>query len=284
MRMPVLFVGHGSPENAVEDNEYTRNWKILAAGLPRPKAILCVSAHWVDEGGTFVTGQKEPRTIHDFYGFPQELYRIRYAAPGSPAHADAVRKAVKTARVRLDNAWGLDHGAWSVLVNMYPKADIPVLQLSLDYGLPPEKHLAIGRELAGLREKGVLIIGSGNLVHNLRKASFGAGPYDWAVAFDRFVAQSMRKGDLDALVNFNENRYASIAHPTIEHYLPLLYALGAAGEEEPVFFNEGIFASSIGMRCAVFGAKGVAFGPCGAEKADDTDFEGMASKVQKPLI
>ncbi len=284
MRMPVIFVGHGSPENAVEDNEYTRNWKILAAGIQRPKAILCVSAHWVDEGATFVTGQREPRTIHDFYGFPEELYRMQYNAPGSPAHAGAISKAVKTAHVRLDSAWGLDHGAWSVLANMYPLADIPVLQLSLDYDLPPEKHFAIGKELAAMREKGVLIIGSGNLVHNLRKAAFGAEPYGWALAFDSFVKDGMRRSDTDALVNFAENRDSAMAHPTSEHYLPLLYALGAAGEEEPQFFNEGIFASSIAMRCAVYGAGLIPFGPCGIGKKDATDFEGMASKVQRPLI
>ncbi len=250
--LPAVFIGHGSPENALQDNEYTRNWKKLARALPKPEAILCISAHWLKEG-TAVTGIEKPATIHDFYGFGDELYKIRYDANGSPEMADKIKNIVKTVRVGIDLEWGLDHGAWSVLANMYPKADVPVVQLSLDYYLPPEKLYAIGKELKPLREIGVLIIGSGNLVHNLTRMDPDSGPYSWATEFDSFVKKNLDKRNDKALITYMEQNTATLAHPSNEHYIPLLHVLGASIGEKPQFFNEDIFAGSVGMRCAVFG-------------------------------
>ena len=252
--MPVLFIGHGSPENAIENNEFTRNWKKIASTIPRPEAILCISAHWLREGSA-ITGMEKPRTIHDFYGFPEKLYRVKYDVKGSPEYAKRIKQLVKSVRVELDYEWGLDHGTWSVLVNMYPEADIPVLQLSLDYYLPLEKQFQIGRELMSLRSEGVLVIGSGNIVHNLMAVNFQAKPYDWAVDFDNFVKHSLETRDDDALINYARQKSASLAHPTNDHYLPLLYVIGASETEKPQFLNEGVFAGSVGMRCAIFGAK-----------------------------
>lgn len=254
-KMPVIFVGHGSPENAIEDNIFTRNWEALAKAIPKPKAIISVSAHWLEEGRTSALAVPKPRTIYDFYGFQKELYEMTYGAEGAPKLADEICGMVKTVKVGRNLSWGLDHGTWIVLARMYPKADVPVLQLSIDYDLDPGKHLEIGGELAGLREKGVLIMASGNLVHNLREIDFDAEPYPWAVGFDRFVKENLEDGNTDALVDFRKNRYAERAHPTYDHYLPLLYALGAAEGEMPQFLNEGIIAGSISMRCAVFGAE-----------------------------
>ena len=251
--MPILFVGHGSPENATEDNEFTRRWKKLASSIPKPKAILSVSAHWLKEG-TAVTTMEYPRTIHDFYGFPEDLYRIEYKAPGSPKLADRIKTLVRCTGVNMDHEWGIDHGTWSVLLNMYPKADIPVLQLSLDYYLPFEKQYQIGAELAPLRDEGVLILGSGNLVHNLMMIDPSAKPYDFAVDFDLFVKAKLEARDDAPLINFTSHKLSSSAHPTYDHYLPLLYALGASQGEKPQFFNDKIVFGSVSMRCAVFGA------------------------------
>jgi 4,5-DOPA dioxygenase extradiol len=251
-RMPAVFIGHGSPENALEDNEFSRRWKELARSIPRPKAILSISAHWLTEG-TAVTAMPKPRTIHDFYGFPEALNKIQYPAVGSPELAARIAKTIASVKVQPDGEWGLDHGTWSVLVNMYPRADIPVLQMSLDYYLPPAKQYRIGRELRALRNEGILILGSGNLVHNLMAVEFGAAPYDWALEFDEFVQQSLERRDDDALIQYARQKSARLAHPTFDHYLPLLYVLGASENETPRQFNEGIFAGSVGMRCAVFG-------------------------------
>lgn len=245
-------MGHGSPMNAIEDNEFSRNWKELAQAIPKPEAILCVSAHWVTEG-TYVTAMENPKTIHDFYGFPRKLYEVQYKAKGSPGLANKITDIIKSVEVLPDYDWGLDHGTWSLLVNMYPKADIPVLQLSLDYNLPLDKHFQIGRELNQLRKKGVLIIGSGNLVHNLLVIDLNASPYTWAVDFDDFVKDSLEKEDYNALISYTKHKSSALAHPTNEHYLPLLYVIGAVENEKPQFLNEGIFAGSISMRCAVFG-------------------------------
>jgi 4,5-DOPA dioxygenase extradiol len=250
--MPVVFIGHGSPENALEENEFTRNWRELARSIPKPKAILSISAHWLTEG-TAVTAMPKPRTIHDFYGFPEALYKIRYPAPGSPDAAARIVKAVASAKVQPDEEWGLDHGTWSVLVNMYPQADVPVLQMSLDYYLPPLRQYQIGRELRALRGEGILILGSGNLVHNLMALDFGAAPYGWALEFDAFVEHALAARDDDALIQYARQKTARLAHPTYDHYLPLLYVLGASEWETPRQFNGGIFAGSVGMRCAVFG-------------------------------
>lgn len=253
--MPVIFIGHGSPMNAIEDNEFSRNWKIIASYIPRPKAILCVSAHWVTDG-SYVTSSEDPKTIHDFYGFPEALYKVSYKAKGSSGLAAEVSKLTKTAGVKLDNERGLDHGTWSVLRQMYPEADIPVIQLSLNSGLSPAEHYEIGKELGVLRKKGVLIIGSGNIVHNLMAADPDMyDPYPWAVEFDDFVKESILVKDHKALVNYLKNVVALKAHPTDEHYLPLLYVIGAAGDDKAQFANESFSMGSLSMRCVIFGSE-----------------------------
>ena len=260
-RMPVLFLGHGSPMNAIEDNEYRRSWEVLGAEfgqrLPAPKLILCISAHWLTHGW-WLTGMDRPRTIHDFGGFPQELFDQQYPAPGAPGFAREISAGIKEPPVGLDTQWGLDHGTWSVLKPMFPKADIPVIQLSMDYSRPPAEHFAVGQQLKGLRDKGVLIVGSGNIVHNLRAARRDAASnqaYDWAVEFDGIVAGQIEKGELANLSTFEEmGSVAQLAHPTYDHFLPLLYAAGAADAAEPVrFFNESHQLASISMRSVVWG-------------------------------
>ncbi len=253
-RLPVLFIGHGSPENAIEDNQFSRGWQQLAARLPRPKAILCISAHWLTEG-VGVTVKAQPKTIHDFYGFQKELYQIKYRAPGSPELAEEVKKRVKAAAVVLDDEWGFDHGCWVPLIRMFPDAAVPVIQLSMYPEAPAQTHYQIGRELSGLREEGVLIIGSGNLVHNLMLARMNdrIKPYPWAVEFDEFVKRQLEQKQHGPLINYLEHKSAGLAHPTNDHYLPLLYVIGAAGKEEkPSFINESIWAASLSMRCVIF--------------------------------
>jgi 4,5-DOPA dioxygenase extradiol len=252
-RLPVVFVGHGSPFNAIEENEFSINWNRLASQLPRPKAILVVSAHWITESPA-VCGLANPPTIHDFTGFPDELYRVEYPAPGSPALASRACELLRGTPTRMDSHWGLDHGAWTVLVHMYPKADIPVVQLSLVYELPFERQRKIGAELAPLRKEGVLILCSGNPVHNLAAADLAEKPYDWAVDADLFLMEALIRRNLDALDRFPHTHGGRMAHPVYDHYLPLLHAVGASAGDEPQFFNGEIFAGSIGMRCAVFGA------------------------------
>jgi 4,5-DOPA dioxygenase extradiol len=252
--MPVVFVGHGSPLNAVEDNEFSRGWTALARALPRPKAVLCISAHW-ETSGTYATAMAHPRTIHDFYGFPQELYRVQYFAPGAPELARSVAKLVEGTTVHTTMEWGLDHGAWSVVRRMYPAADVRVVQLSLDKSKDAAWHYALGRELSPLRGKGVLILGSGNLVHNLQLVDWEGGPLSWAVDFDALAREAIQKGDHERLVHYDElGRTASLSIPTNEHYLPLLYALGASDPGEKVrFFNEQVVLGSISMRGVVLG-------------------------------
>ncbi len=256
-RMPVIFIGHGSPGNAFEKNDYSLNWQKLANVIPRPKVIICISAHWTTSShwvtsGIAVTAMEKPRTIHDFYGFPTEYYQLKYGAPGSPVYARRIKELVKCMPVELDYEWGLDHGTWSVLVNMYPEADIPVLQLSIDEDLPLSKHLAIGQDLRELRQEGVLIMGSGDVVHNLALLRWGAKPYPWATEFDLMIRAELEKNNFDALVNYMSHPLASLALPTNEHYLPLLYTVGASDGEKPQFFNESIFAGSVSMRCVVY--------------------------------
>jgi len=252
-RMPVLFIGHGSPEFTLGTNEFNTVWKKLGREIPKPSAILCISAHWVIQEGLAITAMKVPKTIHDFYGFPEELYEIEYSAPGSPEFASRVQNLVQSVAVDLDYEWGLDHGTWSVLRHMYPDASIPVVQLSLNYNQPPDLHFRIGQELKKLRDHGVLIIGSGNLVHNLMMLRMGAHPYPWAVEFDEMVKQGIAKGDFDMVVRYVRSPVAHMAHPTNEHLLPLLYVLGAAGDDSPRFFTESIFAGSVSMRSVAFG-------------------------------
>jgi 4,5-DOPA dioxygenase extradiol len=260
-RMPVLFLGHGSPMNAIEDNEYRRAWQALGAefgrSLPRPQMILCISAHWLTHGW-WMTGMQQPKTIHDFGGFPRELFAQQYPAPGAPEAVREISGAFNEPPVGIDDSWGLDHGAWSVLKPMFPQADIPVVQLSMDYARPPEEHYALAQQLKALRDRGVLIVGSGNIVHNLRAMRRDAAndqAYDWTLEFDAHTAQRVKKGELKALTEFQQlGQLAQLAHPTYDHYLPLLYAAGAADGNEPVrFFSEGYQGASIAMRSIVWG-------------------------------
>ncbi len=251
--MPVLFVGHGSPTNAIEENEHTKGWKRLARKITKPKAIVCVSAHWLREG-TAVLHVKKPKTIHDFYGFPDELYRVKYPAPGNVSLAEKIQKKIHSLNVSLDNEWGLDHGTWSVLKHMYPNATIPTIQLSLDYQLTPQKMYQLGKELSFLREEKVLLMGSGNVVHNLMRMNTISKPHAWAKEFDSFVQTNLESRNDEALIHYEKNPHAQLAHPTNDHFLPLLYALGAAPKnEKPFFVNEKIVYGSISMRCVAFG-------------------------------
>jgi len=255
--MPALFVGHGNPMNAIEETVYSAAWREAASAFPRPKAILCISAHWESEG-TFVTAMEQPRTIHDFYGFPDALYQVEYPAPGSRELAERLHSLVASTAVRLDDgySWGLDHGAWSVLRRMYPEADIPVVQLSLDRSRHPRFHYDLGAELLSLRREGVLILGSGNIVHNLRLLQWNASaPYPWALEFDRLAAELILSAEHDRLVAYPAlGEAARLAIPTNEHYLPLLYILALQQPDEPVsFFAEGLPLGSISMRSVRIG-------------------------------
>ncbi|OJU89982.1 MAG: 4,5-DOPA dioxygenase extradiol [Burkholderiales bacterium 66-5] len=269
-RMPVLFVGHGSPMNAIEHNVWRQTWQDLGQELlaraPRPQLILCISAHWLTRGGWWLTGMAEPRTIHDFGGFPRELFEQQYPAPGAPQAAHALVQLLRSpatgGALQVDEGeWGLDHGAWSVLKPMFPAADIPVMQLSMDYDRPASEHLALGRQLAVLRDFGVLIVGSGNTVHNLRAMRPEAGinaTYTWANAFDTRVAQAVEQGDAQALADFQQwGEIAQLSHPSYDHYLPLLYAMGAVQKGEQLrFFNTGFQKAAIAMRSMLWGLPG----------------------------
>ena len=253
--MPVVFVGHGSPMNAIEDNAFHRSWAELGRRLPRPKSILCVSAHW-ETRGVGVTAMEMPKTIHDFFGFPQALFDVRYNAPGDPALARRTAALLAAHNPVLDKEWGLDHGAWSVLVAMYPKADIPVVQLSIDTSKPGAYHYAIGQALKPLRDEGVLILGSGNIVHNLRLFDFRAATtLDWAVRFDTQVKERIAaRAHADLIAFETMGADARLAIPTAEHYLPLLYVLGAQdAHERAAFFNESV-VSAISMTSVVIDA------------------------------
>ncbi|MDP3174328.1 MAG: 4,5-DOPA dioxygenase extradiol [Phenylobacterium sp.] len=243
--MPAIFAGHGSPMNAL-GGAYAAVWRALGARLPRPKAVLCISAHWfVDE--TAVTAMEHPRTIHDFYGFPKPLYDMRYPAPGDAWLAERVADILDPVPVRHDHDWGLDHGAWSVLAHLFPAADVPVVQLSIDRRRPGSFHYELGRRLAPLREEGVLIFGSGDVVHNLSAAGQGIPDYDWAVRFNTLVKDAALAFDHAPLIE-PAGPDADLAIPTPEHYLPLLYVLGAQGEDETVtFFNDEIALAAVSM-------------------------------------
>ena len=250
-RMPAVFVGHGNPMNAIQANDYTKAWETLAAALPRPRAILSVSAHWYVPGGRVTDGQR-PRTIHDFGGFPPELYQVRYPAPGSPELARRVRDLLAPTPVELDERWGLDHGTWSVLVRMYPEADIPVVQLGIDETLTPEQHYDLAGRLQVLRDEGVLVLGSGNVVHNLHTYAWGrrpVKPYDWGVRFESRLRELMLAQELANVVAYETlGEDAALAVPTPEHYLPLLYVLAQHRRSEPVTFPvEGFDGGSVSM-------------------------------------
>jgi len=251
--MPVLFVGHGSPMNAIEENEFVKGWRQMGQSVPKPAAVLCISAHW-ETKGTFVTAMEKPPTIHDFGGFPQVLYEVQYPAAGSPAIAEKTKETVHSALVELDQKWGLDHGCWSVVKHLYPKADVPVLQMSLDYSKPAQFHFDLGRELNSLREKGVLIIGSGNIVHNLRmiawdKMDMDAYGYDWAIEANEKMKVFILSDDHKHLINYkSQGKAFELSIPTPEHFLPLLYILSLKEDNEKIsFFNDKIVAGSLSM-------------------------------------
>jgi 4,5-DOPA dioxygenase extradiol len=249
--MPTIFFGHGSPLNALQLNEWTRGWAALGQALPRPRSVMCVSAHWYG-AGTAVTAMAAPVTIHDFGGFPRELYAVSYPAPGDPALAERVATILQPTTVQLDHEWGLDHGTWSVLRHVFPLADIPVIQLSIDARQPAAFHHELGRRLAPLREDGVLVIGSGNIVHNLALYAwrrYDAPPFDWALRFEQEVERLLLSGADAALIDYGTiSADAALAVPTPDHYLPLLYVLGQRGAGEPVSFPvQGIDGGSISM-------------------------------------
>lgn len=253
-RMPLLFVGHGNPMNAIEDNAYSRKWREIGANLTVPKAILCVSAHWMTSNGTKVTAMKNPPTIHDFGGFPQKLFDQQYPAPGSPEFAQLTIDTVQKTHIENDHEWGLDHGTWSVLMQMFPKADIPVYQLSLDITKPPAYHLALAQELKSLREKGVMIIGSGNIVHNLGALNFNNSIFDWAQEFDEKMKTYIDSGNYNAVAAYEKlGALARKAHPSNDHFLPLLYTLGTVNaKDELTYFNTGFDLGSISMRSMLY--------------------------------
>ena len=251
-RMPVLFLGHGSPMNAIEENEFVAGFRKVAAEIPRPQAVLVVSAHW-ETRGTQVTAMENPRTIHDFGGFPKALFDVQYPAPGSPAIAAETKRLITSTTVQLDHDWGLDHGAWSVVKHLYPNADIPVIQMSIDYSLKPEQHYALAREIASLRDKGVLIIGSGNMVHNLGKVAWDklneSYAFDWAEEARARMNQMILSGDHKKLIDFrSQGRAFDLSIPTPEHYLPLLYTLALQNKnEQATLFNDKPVAGSLTM-------------------------------------
>jgi 4,5-DOPA dioxygenase extradiol len=256
--MPAIFFGHGNPMNALSQNAYTDGWAAIGDSIPRPKAVLSVSAHWYFPA-TAVTTNLRPRTIHDFGGFPRELYQIEYPAPGSPELAVRVQELLAPVRVGLDEGWGLDHGTWSVLCHVFPEADIPVVQLSIDETQPPEFHYQLGKRLAPLRDEGVLIIGSGNIVHNLHTYAWGTHrvePFDWAVRFEARARELLLRGDDAPLVAYETlGRDAQLSAPTPDHYLPLLYVMGARRAGDGVSFPVGgMDGGSVSMLTVQFGA------------------------------
>jgi 4,5-DOPA dioxygenase extradiol len=252
-RMPVLFIGHGSPMNAIEENEFVAGFRKTGKDIPLPNAVLCVSAHW-ETRGTFVTAMEKPRTIHDFGGFPQALFDVQYPAPGSPQLAKETQSLITKTTVGLDEKWGLDHGAWSVIKHLYPDANVPVIQLSLDYSQPPQYHYELAQQLSALRKKGVLIVGSGNMVHNLGRVAwdrlndtdFG---YDWAIEASEKMKSHILSGDHQPLVDFrSQGKSFDLAIPTPEHYLPLLYALALQEKDEnAAFFNDKAVGGALTM-------------------------------------
>ncbi len=251
--MPVLFVGHGSPMNAIEENSFVQEWKALKDKLPRPEAILSVSAHWFKDG-TRVSDSNAPETIYDMYGFPEELYEVVYPAPGAPHFARLTQKLVSR-QVTIDNSWGYDHGTWSVLGRIYPEADIPVFQLSIDRNSSVRDYYEMGRELRSLREQGVLIFGSGNVVHNLARINWDLkGGYPWAEEFDAYIKGNIINRNIDNVINYkNAGTSSALAFPILDHYAPLLYVLGAAeGFEEVTVFNDSCILGSLSMTSYLF--------------------------------
>lgn len=252
-KMPAIFIGHGSPINAIEDNEYTRNWRKVANEFPKPKAILAISAHWYTEG-TRITDDAEPKMIYDMYGFPDELYQLVYRPKGMPQLAHITRDFVKT-DVKIDNSWGIDHGVWSILCKMYPDADIPVYELSIDSKASAETHFKIGQQISVLREKGVLILGSGNVVHNLSRLNFEInGGYPWAVEFDNYIKDKIIKKQYGDVIDYKTaGKSSNLAFFTPEHFYPLLYVLGASNEDDKLsIFNDTCTGGSLSMTGYLF--------------------------------
>lgn len=257
--MPVLFIGHGSPMNGIEDTEFSRRWTKMASEIPLPKAVLVVSAHWFTKG-TRITAMDFPETIHDFGGFPKELFDVQYNAPGNPALAKETAELLHSANVELDHDWGLDHGTWTVIRHMYPEAQIPVLQLSIDYTKGPQYHYDLSKELSAFRKKGVLIIGSGNMVHNLRMVAWdrlndAEYAFDWATQINSKFKDLIANGDHNPLINYSSlGKEAMLAIPTPEHYLPLMYSLGLKGKKDDVsFFNDKAVGGSLTMTSVKIG-------------------------------
>ena len=257
--MPVLFIGHGSPMNGIEDNIFSRGWREIASSIHVPKAVLVISAHWLTEG-TRVTAMNAPKTIYDFGGFPEELYQVKYPAPGDPLLAKETVSLIRSAKAELDHDWGLDHGAWTVVRHMYPDANIPVLQMSIDYTKNAAYHFELAKELYALRKKGVLIIGSGNMVHNLRMVAWDKlntenYGYDWAVQMNSKFKELISAGSFDRLINYQLlGKEALMAIPTPDHYWPLLYSIGLKGSKDDVsFFNDRLVGGSLTMTSVKFG-------------------------------
>jgi len=257
--MPVLFIGHGSPMNGIQDNEFSRRWTEMSKEIPTPAAVLVVSAHWFTNG-TKITAMDFPKTIHDFGGFPRELFDVQYKAPGNPVLAKDASSLIQSAKVELDHDWGLDHGTWTVVRHMYPEAKIPVLQLSIDHTKAPQYHYELAKELYELRKKGVLIIGSGNMVHNLRMVAWDklndeSYGYDWALQINNTFKNLIIAGDHKRLVNYESlGRDANLAIPTPEHYLPLIYSLGLKSDKDSIsFFNDKAVAGSLTMTSVKIG-------------------------------
>ncbi len=251
-RMPSLFLGHGSPMNAIEENEFVATFRKVGREIPKPKAILCISAHW-ETSGTFVTAMEKPRTIHDFGGFPKELFEVQYPAKGDPKLAEQTKNIIKKTEVALDHKWGLDHGAWSVIKHLYPKADIPVIQMSIDYTKPPQYHYELAKEITVLRDKGVMIIGSGNIVHNLRLVAWNklndTFAFDWAAEARQKINDYIIDGNHKSLINYKSNgKSFEMAIPTPEHYLPLLYILALKDKKDNIsLFNDKPVAGALTM-------------------------------------
>jgi 4,5-DOPA dioxygenase extradiol len=264
MKMPVLFIGHGSPENIILKNTFTERLVKLGLELPRPRSILVVSAHWLTDG-TYVTGATKPKTIYDFYGFPPELYKLSYPSPGAPEEAKQITALIKYPSIKLDYSWGLDHASWAILKHMYPKADIPVIEMSLDYSpyngwnrQSLQYFYDLAKQLGPLREKGVLIIGSGNIVHNLRVADMAkmdAQPYEWAIEFDeKAKLDLLERNHKDLLDCQNMSRATSLSIPTLDHYLPMIFAIGLQEIDDRLeFIHEGFQNRSVSMRCFQIG-------------------------------
>lgn len=253
-KMPMMFIGHGSPMNAIEDNRFTRTWGDMVKEIPKPDSIVSISAHWFTKG-TKIMNEENPKMIYDMYGFPEKLYEVRYDAPGNPMLAEDVKRLISRPN-EFDNSWGIDHATWAVLVHMYPKRDIPVFQISIDAAAPPAVHYQIGKELKSLRQQGVLLFGTGNIVHNLRRvdASMRGKGFDWAYRFDDYIKDSIENKKYEDVVDYMSlGETARLAVPMPDHFNPILYILGAADQEDEVsVYNNSCLAGSVSMTSYLF--------------------------------